>query len=98
MVVRFGGEQMYLWRAVDHEGEVVLDMLVERQLMNSGSGETIGRRTRISRCDDEREDAALQVASIGPALPQHACRRPQYLQSSTPSRLAADAADLPSRG
>ena len=28
MVVRIAGEQMYLWRAVDHEGEV-LDMLVQ---------------------------------------------------------------------
>src|SRR3954471_15086568 len=30
MVVRIRGEQMYLWRAVDHEGEV-LDMLVQRR-------------------------------------------------------------------
>ena len=30
MVVRIAGEQMYLWRAVDHEGEV-LDMLVQRR-------------------------------------------------------------------
>jgi transposase-like protein len=30
MVVRIGGELMYLWRAVDHEGEV-LDMLVQRR-------------------------------------------------------------------
>ena len=44
------------------------------------------------------QNAALQVGSIGPALPQHACRRPQYLQPSTPSRLALDAADLSSRG
>ena len=29
MVVRIGGEQMYLWRAVDHEGEV-LDIVVQR--------------------------------------------------------------------
>src|SRR5262249_22727389 len=29
MVVRISGEHMYLWRAVDHEGEV-LDMLVQR--------------------------------------------------------------------
>jgi hypothetical protein len=29
MVVRIAGERMYLWRAVDHEGEV-LDMLVQR--------------------------------------------------------------------
>jgi len=30
MVVRIAGNQMYLWRAVDHEGEV-LDMLVQRR-------------------------------------------------------------------
>src|SRR5262249_39933861 len=36
MVVRIAGERMYLWRAVDHEGEV-LDMLVQ-------VGATLGRR------------------------------------------------------
>src|SRR4051794_25569088 len=30
MVVRIAGRQMYLWRAVDHEGEI-LDMLVQRR-------------------------------------------------------------------
>ena len=30
MVVRTAGKRMYLWRAVDHEGEV-LDMLVQRR-------------------------------------------------------------------
>jgi transposase-like protein len=30
MVVRIGGAQRYLWRAVDHEGEI-LDMLVQRR-------------------------------------------------------------------
>src|SRR3979411_1180186 len=30
MVVRIAGKHMYLWRAVDHEGEV-LDMLVQRR-------------------------------------------------------------------
>jgi putative transposase len=30
MVVRIAGRRMYLWRAVDHEGEV-LDMLVQRR-------------------------------------------------------------------
>src|SRR5246127_3970321 len=30
LVVRIAGERMYLWRAVDHEGEV-LDMLVQRR-------------------------------------------------------------------
>jgi putative transposase len=30
MVVRIVGQQMYLWRAVDHEGEI-LDVLVQRR-------------------------------------------------------------------
>ena len=30
LVVRIAGERMYLWRAVDHEGEV-LDLLVQRR-------------------------------------------------------------------
>src|SRR6516165_1049103 len=30
MLVRIAGERMYLWRAVDHEGEI-LDMLVQRR-------------------------------------------------------------------
>ncbi len=30
MIVRIAGKRMYLWRAVDHEGEV-LDMLVQRR-------------------------------------------------------------------
>src|SRR3954470_859864 len=30
MVVRIAGKQMYLWRAVDHEGEI-LDVLVQRR-------------------------------------------------------------------
>jgi putative transposase len=30
MVVRIGGEPVYLWRAVDHEGEV-LDLLIQRR-------------------------------------------------------------------
>jgi len=30
MVIRIAGDRMYLWRAVDHEGEV-LDMLVQRR-------------------------------------------------------------------
>ena len=28
MVIRIAGKRMYLWRAVDHEGEI-LDMLVQ---------------------------------------------------------------------
>jgi putative transposase len=36
MVVRIAGQRMYLWRGVDHEGEV-LEMLVQRRAM-------VGRR------------------------------------------------------
>jgi hypothetical protein len=32
------------------------------------------------------------------SLSEHACRRPQYLQPPTPSRLTIEAADLPRRG
>ena len=42
--------------------------------------------------------AAVQVSSIRPALPQHACRRPQHLQPSTPPHLPIHTADLPIRG
>jgi putative transposase len=37
MVVRIGGERVYLWRAVDHEGEV-LDMLVQRRRDSRSAG------------------------------------------------------------
>jgi hypothetical protein len=46
----------------------------------------------------ENKNAAVQVGSLCPAFSQHARRRPQHLQPSTPSRLALDAPDLPSRG
>ncbi len=37
MVVRIGGKQMYLWRAVDDEGEV-LDVLVQRRRDKAAAG------------------------------------------------------------
>jgi putative transposase len=37
MVVRIAGKRMYLWRAVDYEGEV-LDMLVQRATSARHSG------------------------------------------------------------
>src|SRR5438874_5914115 len=54
-----------------------------------------GRKLPISRATTRAQDAAVQVGSIRPTLPQHARRRPQYLQPSTPP-LAVDAPDLPS--
>ena len=139
MVVRIAGKRMYLWRAVDHEGEV-LDMLVQRRrdsraalrLMRKllkkqgfaprllvtdklGSYASAFRRLGLS-CPHEQElrkkqsggeltsggattraqAATVQISPIRPVLPQHACRRPQHLQPSTPSRLAIDATDLQS--
>jgi transposase-like protein len=139
MVVRIAGRRMYLWRAVDHEGEI-LDMLVQRRrnkraalrLMRrllrkhgvapklvvtdklrsygaafrdlrltcghtKGSAKIIGPRTPTKSCNGESARAAVQVGSIRAALPKHTCRRPQYVQPSTPSHLPVDAADLQSR-
>jgi hypothetical protein len=66
---------------------------------------TLARRTEQSSrklasggATTRAQNAAVQVSSLRPALPQHACRRSQHLQPSTPSRLALDAPDLPSRG
>ena len=66
--------------------------------MSKGSGRTIAPRIRISRAATRAQDGGVQIGSICPALPQHACRRPQQLQPSTSSRLAIHAPDLPSRG
>src|SRR5271166_5829176 len=131
MVVRIAGERMYLWQAVDHEGEV-LDLLVQRRrdsraalrlmrklLKRHGFAPKLPltdklrsyaaafRRLRLTcpheqalrknnRAENshqavrgrERKAAPVQVGSIRPALPQHARRRPQYIQSSTPPLLA----------
>src|SRR5262245_52238503 len=42
MVVRIAGKRMYLWRAVDHEGEV-LDLLVQRRRAVCGGWKAIHR-------------------------------------------------------
>jgi len=46
MVVRIAGNRMYLWRAVDHEGEV-LDMLVQRRRDGSAA-------LRLASCSGNR--------------------------------------------
>jgi transposase-like protein len=46
MVVRIAGKHMYLWRAVDHEGEV-LDMLVQRR-RDKREALRVMRNTRVT--------------------------------------------------
>jgi transposase-like protein len=140
MVVRIAGKRMYLWRAVDHEGEV-LDMLVQRRrdsqaalrlmrkllrkqgfvpkllvtdkLRSYGAAfrqlplacpheQGLRQNNRAENSHQpvrrrERKMQTVQIGSIRSAFPEHACRRPQHLQLSTPSRLAINAADLSSR-
>ncbi len=105
MVIRIAGKRMYLWRAVDHEGEV-LDMLVQRRRDTQAALRLMRKLLKkqgfapkllVTGATARAQDAAVQVSSIRPALPEHACRCPQHLQSSTPSRFAVDAPNIPSR-
>jgi putative transposase len=45
MVVSIGGQQMYLWRAVDGEGEV-LDVLIQRSRNKAAAHQPVRRRER----------------------------------------------------
>ena len=138
MVVRIAGQHLYLWRAVDSEGEV-LDILVQRRrdkaaarrlmrkllkkqgfapteittdkLRSYGAAlaaawpdgsaragpaqEQSGRELAPAGATTRTQDAALQVAGVGPALPLRACRRLQYLQPAAPPDLPPNAAPLP---
>src|SRR5438105_10618640 len=140
MVVRIAGTRMYLWRAVDHEGEV-LDMLVQRRrdtraalrlmrklLKKQGFAPKLlvtdklrfyaaaFRRLRLTsrheqglrknnRAENshqavrrrERKQQRFKSARSAQRFPQHARRRPQYLQPATPPHLPIHAADLQSR-
>src|SRR5881275_422347 len=55
------------------------------------------RKLTSSGAAARAQDATVQVSAICAVLPQHPCRRPQHLQSSTPPRLTVDAAGLQSR-
>ena len=74
MVVRIAGRQMYLWRAVDHEGEV-LDMLVKAPARQPGgaaadvqASQEAGLCTEIAG-DRQAALVRLGVPAIGAELP-----------------------------
>ena len=63
MVVRIAGKRMYLWRAVDHEGEV-LDVLVQRRRdkhaapADAQAAQETGLRAEIT---DDRQAGLLRL-------------------------------------
>jgi len=74
MVVRIAGRRMYLWRAVDHEGEI-LDMLVQRwrdKCSSAAADAQAAQETRV-RAEIARNGQAaflrLGIPSIGTDLP-----------------------------
>ena len=106
MVVRIAGERMYLWRAVDHESEV-LDMQVQRRRDTRAAQRLMRKRLKKHNRGGEfasgspttrAQAAAVQAGSIRPELSQRARCGSQYLQLSTPPHLPIHTADLPSRG
>ena len=62
--------------------------------MYRGSGRTTEPKIRSRRCDDESAKCSASSRRALPSVSQHACCRSQYLQLSTPSRLALDGPDL----
>src|SRR5260221_10835496 len=60
MVVRIGGDPIYLWRAADHEGEV-LDLLIQRPRDQRAA-------TKLMRKLLKRGAASRQLPSVSTAL------------------------------
>ena len=66
MVVRIAGKRMYLWRAVDHEGEV-LDMLVQRRRATAQCGASSSAKGSVLKkslyaSEQDRADVARRPA------------------------------------
>jgi hypothetical protein len=76
MVVRIAGERMYLWRAVDHEGEV-LDILVQRRRHTRGGAATDAQAAEEARLRAQiaghRQAALLRLRVPAPATDLPAC-------------------------
>ena len=59
--------------------------------------EQSGREFASDGAPTRAQATTLQISPIRPALPQHACRRRQHLQPSTPPRLQIHTAEIPRR-
>src|SRR3981081_3587492 len=82
MVVRIAGKHMYLWRAVDHEGEV-LDMLVQRRRDKRAAGRLM-RKVLRKQGVSPNVMTTDKLASYGAAL-RHlrlACRHEQGIRQN----------------
>jgi putative transposase len=62
MVVRIAGKRMYLWRAVDHEGEI-LDVLV---FVYRGDPVTDGLVASLARPGSNLTGVAIQITELTP--------------------------------
>ena len=67
MVVRIAGKRMYLWRAVDHEGEV-LDMLVQRRRDKRAALRLIPNPADQNRCTQSRSPIDVMVQGWSTSL------------------------------
>jgi DDE domain len=114
MVVRIAGKRIYLWRAVDHEGEIFDELLQDRRDHRAPVAQAAAETRFRAQEGDHRRAARVrnrmrrlrlgchheQITGRGSSLPEHACRRPQCLQPPKSSCFPVDASDLPigSRG
>ena len=92
MVVRIAGKQMYLWRAVDDEGEI-LEILVQRRRDRRAAVKLMRKLLRKQGfapktvMTDKLRSYRAAFKHLGlschheQGLRQNACRRPQYIQS-----------------
>jgi len=94
MVVRINGQRMYMWRAVDKEGEV-LDILVQKRRNKAAALKLEPRRS--SRCHRHRRTAILpcRFARVGrpPPTSTRSITRQQSGGKFAPSRPKTGAKD-----
>ncbi len=90
MVVRIAGTRMYLWRAVDHEGEV-LDMLGPAPPRQPGSAAADAQASQKARvCTEIAGDRQAALLRLGvPALATDRSTRTRAAQEQPSGELAS---------